>query len=151
MSKERFKVVPAVYLIVKNDNKILLSLRENTGYMDGHYSLVAGHLDGNEPARFACIREANEEAGMNLKMNDLKPSCIMHRLTPERECIDIFFIIENYNGNLKNMEPNKCGGLEYFDVDNLPNNLIDYVKVGIENSLSGKFYCEYGFEQNYNL
>ena len=151
MSKERFKVVPAVYLIVKNDDKILLSLRENTGYMDGHYSLVAGHLDGNEPARFACIREANEEAGMNLKMNDLKPSCIMHRLTPERECIDIFFIIENYNGNLKNMEPNKCGGLEYFDVDNLPNNLIDYVKIGIENSLNGKFYCEYGFEQNYNL
>ena len=151
MSKERFKVVPAVYLIVKNDNKILLSLRENTGYMDGHHSLVAGHLDGNEPARFACIREANEEAGMDLKMNDLKPGCIMHRLTPERECIDIFFIIENYNGNLKNMEPNKCGGLEYFYVDNLPNNLIDYVKVGIENSLNGKFYCEYGFEQNYNL
>lgn len=151
MPKERFKVVPAVYLIVKNDDKVLLSLRENTGYMDGYYSLVAGHLDGNEPARFACVREANEEASMNLKMDDLKPGCIMHRLTPERECIDIFFIIENYSGNLENMEPNKCGGLEYFDIDNLPNNLIDYVKVGIENSLNGKFYCEYGFEQNYNL
>lgn len=151
MPKERFKVVPAVYLIVKNDNKILLSLRENTGYMDGYYSLVAGHLDGNEPARFACIREASEEAGMNLKMNDLKPGCIMHRLTPERECIDIFFIVEDYDGNLENMEPNKCGGLKYFDADNLPHNLIDYIKVGIENSLNGKFYCEYGFEQNYNL
>ena len=84
-------------------------------------------------------------------MDGSKPGCIMHRLTPERECIDIFFIIENYNGNLKNMEPNKCGGLKYFDADNLPNNLIDYVKVGIENSLNGKFYCEYGFEQNYSL
>ena len=40
MPKERFKVVPAVYLIIKNDNKILLSLRENTGYMDGYYGSV---------------------------------------------------------------------------------------------------------------
>lgn len=94
MSKERFKVVPAVYLIVKNGDNILLSLRENTGYMDGYYSLVAGHVDGNEPARFACIREANEEAGMELKIDDLKPSCIMHRLTPERECIDMFLLLK---------------------------------------------------------
>lgn len=44
------------------------------------------------------------------------------------------------------MEPNKCGGLKYFNINNLPEKLIDYIKVGIENSLNGKFYCEYGFE-----
>ena len=146
MPKERFKVVPAVYLIIKNDNKILLSLRDNTGYMDGYYGLVSGHVDEGEPARFACIREAKEEADMILNMQDLKPSCIMHRLTPERECIDIFFIIENYYGNITNKEPNKCAGLKYFDLDNLPDKLIDYVRVGIENSLNGRFYCEYGFD-----
>lgn len=145
MPKEVFKVMPSVYLIVKNKNKVLLSLRKNTGYMDGYYSLVAGHVDGNEPATFACIREAMEEAGMNLKTDEIHPSCIIHRLTTELECIDIFFIIENYTGNFENKEPNKCGELKYFDLDDLPNNTIDYIKVGIKNSLNGKFYCEYGF------
>ena len=143
--KERFKLVPAVYLIVKNGNKILLSLRKNTGYMDGYYGLVSGHVDGNEPARFACIREAMEEAGMEISMEELKIGCMMHRLTSERECMDIFFVLEDYYGKLENMEPEKCDGLKYFDMDNLPENIIPYVDTAIKNSLNNMVYCEYGF------
>lgn len=145
MSKERFKLPVAVYLIVKNSNKVLLLLRKGTGYMDGYYSLVAGHADGNETARCACIREAQEEAGMELDISDIKPSCIMHRITPQKEYIDMFFIVDDYNKNLENREPNKCGGLEYFDLDNLPDNILPYIKVALKNSLNGVFYCEYGF------
>jgi ADP-ribose pyrophosphatase YjhB (NUDIX family) len=144
--KERFKLVPAVYLIVKNGNKILLSLRKNTGYMDGYYGLVSGHVDGNEPARFACIREAMEEAGMEISMEELKIGCMMHRLTSERECMDIFFVLEDYYGKLENMEPEKCDGLKYFDMDNLPENIIPYVDTAIKNSLNNMVYCEYWFK-----
>ena len=144
--KERFKLVPAVYLIVKNGNKILLSLRKNTGYMDGYYGLVSGHVDGNEPARFACIREAMEEAGMEISMEELKIGCMMHRLTSERECIDIFFVLEDYYGKLENMEPEKCDGLKYFDMDNLPENIIPYVDTAIKNSLNNIVYYEYEFK-----
>ena len=48
----------AVYLIVKNGDNLLLSLREGTGYMDGYYGLVSGHVEKGEPAKYACIREA---------------------------------------------------------------------------------------------
>ena len=147
MKKERFKLVPSVYLILKKDDTILLSLRENTGYMDGFYSLVAGHVDGNEPARFACVREAKEEANMDILVEELKVGCIMHRLAEERECIDMFFILENYNGTIENTEPQKCGGLKYFDLDNLPENIIPYIKTAIENALNNVVYCEYGFEK----
>ena len=143
--KDRFKMNITVNALVEKEGKVLFMKRSDGFFKGGFWVLPAGHVDGNEPARFACIREANEEAGMNLKMDDLKPSCIMHRLAPQRECIDMFFMIENYHGNLENMEPNKCGGLKYFNINNLPEKLIDYIKVGIENSLNGKFYCEYGF------
>ena len=146
MQKERFKAPIAVYLIVKNDNDLLLSSRQGTGYMDGYYGLVSGHVEENEPARYACIREAMEEAEIQLKINDIKPTCIMHSLTPSTEYVDMFFIIENYKGNIENKEPNKCGGLKYFNINNLPDNIIDYIKVGIHNSLNGIFYCEYGFD-----
>lgn len=37
--KNYYKVAVAVYLILRRDDEVLLLLRQNTGYMDGHYSL----------------------------------------------------------------------------------------------------------------
>ena len=45
---ERFKVITAVHLILIENNKILLQRRYNTGYEDGNYSVVAGHVEENE-------------------------------------------------------------------------------------------------------
>ena len=59
--KERFKLIPEVFLILVKDGKTLLSRRANTGYMDGHYGLVAGHAEAHEPMRIAMAREAKEE------------------------------------------------------------------------------------------
>ena len=59
---ERFKLVVAVHLILIENGKILLLRRYNTGYEDGNYSLVAGHIDGNESVIQAMQREALEEA-----------------------------------------------------------------------------------------
>jgi hypothetical protein len=47
MNNERFKLTPAVYLILVKERKILLAKRKNTGWMDGFYSLVSDHMDGN--------------------------------------------------------------------------------------------------------
>lgn len=46
--KERYKFICAMYLILIKENKVLLLKCANTGYEDGNYSLVAGHMDGNE-------------------------------------------------------------------------------------------------------
>lgn len=79
MKKERFKFIPSVYLILLKDNKILLLRRYNTGFRDGEYSFVAGHLDGNETLRQAMIREAKEEANIELDLTDLELVHTMNR------------------------------------------------------------------------
>lgn len=56
----RFKLIPAVYLLLRSKGKILLLRRSNTGYQDGMYSLIAGHLDGDELGTEGLIREAKE-------------------------------------------------------------------------------------------
>ena len=43
---QRNRVDSAVYLVLIEDGKILLSRRFNTGFEDGNYSLPSGHLDG---------------------------------------------------------------------------------------------------------
>ncbi len=47
---------------LKNQS-ILMSLRKDTGYMDGFYSLCAGHVDEGETVLEAMVREAREEIG----------------------------------------------------------------------------------------
>ena len=64
---ERFKLVTAVHLILIEDKKILLQRRYNTGYEDRIYSIVAGHIDGNESVIKTMQREALEEAGIKIK------------------------------------------------------------------------------------
>ena len=59
--KTRNKAVPAVYLILERDNKILIARRANTGYEDGNYQVPAGHVEEAELPTEAVIREAKEE------------------------------------------------------------------------------------------
>lgn len=142
MSGEKFKLKCAVYLIPRKGNQVLLSLRQNTGYMDGHYSLVAGHIDGNETLEEAMAREAKEEAGVVIKPADLKFVYLMHRLkdAPDDEYIDVFYEVSNWEGEITNKEPEKCGGLDWFDVNDLPSNTLDYVRHIIQVYPTGENY-----------
>ena len=58
---DRFVVVPASYLFLLRDDEVLLQLRQNTGFMDGHWAAAAaGHVERGETAYDAVRREAAE-------------------------------------------------------------------------------------------
>ena len=148
MAKERHKVVPASYLVLIKDNKILLLRRFNTGYEDGKYSMVAGHVDKGETFIQCIIREAKEEAGIILKQEDLKAAHVICRNSgteENNERVDIFFVAEKWDGKIENREPNKCDDLSWFDLDNLPNNVIPYIKQAIDCIKNKTFYSERGW------
>lgn len=150
MPQKRFKIVPACYLVLIRDNQILLLRRSNTGYEDGNYSLVAGHLNGQETFRHAIVREAKEEAGIILNYNDLKVVHVMHRSSvpnePDlRERVDVFMAADKWTGEPQNMEPHKCDDLSWFPLDNLPPNIIPYIKQAFAYIKNNTFYSEFGF------
>ena len=143
--KERFKLIPTSHLILIKDSKILLLRRFNTGYEDGNYSVVAGHLDGDETFIQAMVREAKEEAGIDIKSNNLEVVHVMHRKCPNEERIDFFIQAKSWVGEPKIMEPHKCDDLSWFEIDNLPNNVIPYVRQAIGRIRNNVLYSEHGW------
>jgi len=146
---KRHQNIPASYLTLFKDNKVLLLRRFNTGYKDGNYSIIAGHVDPAETFTKCIIREAEEEAGISLKPEDLQVVHVMHRnsgTAENNERVDVFFIAEKWDGEIVNKEPNKCDDLSWFDLDNLPENVIPYIKQAIEGIKNKIYYSEHGWQ-----
>lgn len=143
---DRFKLIPTVYLLLRQGDEVLLLRRANTGYQDGKYGLVAGHLDGDELATTGMVREAKEEAGITVEAKDLKFVHVCHRLrrdSPGQERLDLFFETSKWTGEIVIGEPEKCDDLAWFALDTLPNNMIPLVRQVIADINQGNAFSEY--------
>jgi 8-oxo-dGTP diphosphatase len=137
----------AVYLILRQQEQILLARRCNTGYQDGNYSLVAGHVEEGERVTEALIRESQEEAGITLAPQDLEFVHLLHRHS-EDELIyfDFFFVAHRWTGEVTNCEPHRCDDLRWFPVAALPANTVSYVREVLAYvSVDGSKFSEYGW------
>lgn len=95
--KERFKLVITVGLILLNDKgQVLLQKRCNTGYMDGKYGLVAGHLEKDESLVDEIIRESKEEIDAILDKNNIEFVCMIRR-GDNCDYVNTYFKYINYN------------------------------------------------------
>src|SRR3989344_5083083 len=145
-NKERHKIVPAAYIILRDGNKILLQRRLNTGHYDGSYGFVSGHVEENESYSSGIIREALEEAGFKLKPEYIRFAHFMHRKGEDSERADVFFVAGRWDGEVQNMEPHKCDDLSWFERDNLPENLIPHLRNVLEYIDQNIIYSEHGWE-----
>jgi 8-oxo-dGTP diphosphatase len=150
MTRTRFRIIPAVFLLLTKDDKILLQRRFNTGWEDGKYSLISGHLNGDESATDAMlIREAKEETGITILSEHLKVVHVTHRRTGnvDNERIDIFYVSQRNGKAIRKItEKDKCDGLSWFHVNGLPPNTTPLVRNAIENYQRKDFYSEFGWK-----
>ncbi len=142
---ERFHLIPEVHLFLERPGEVLLLRRFQTGYEDGNYSVIAGHLDGNETASNGMLREAREEAGIHIDPAKLHFVHMMHRLS-DSERMSLFFRCDTWSGEVVNTEPHKCDDLSWFSLQALPENMVDYVRYALGACHRGSVYSEFGWE-----
>ena len=141
----RVALIAAVYLVLIEHGRILLVRRSNTGYQDGNYSLVAGHLEADESLTQAMAREAMEEAGVGIQREDLEVVHVMHRTAPDSERIDLFMKPASWSNSPRIMEPDKCDDMGWFPLNDLPDNTIPYVRQAIDMIVASESYSEHGW------
>jgi 8-oxo-dGTP diphosphatase len=139
---ERFRVVPAAYVILRRGGEALLQLRQNTGYMDGYWATAAaGHVEADESVFEAAVREAREELGIEVAHADLRPLCGMHRTHANHrsidERVDFFFACWAWSGEPRLLESDKAADLRWWALDDLPSNVVPHERSVLDSLLSG--------------
>ena len=144
MSRKPYIFIAAYLVLVKRGQTLLLR-RYKTGWQDGKYSLVAGHVEEGEKVRRALCREAYEEAGIRIRPKDLRIVNVMQRFCPEgRIYIDFFFSAARWTGRVVNREPHKCDELRWFPLRRIPKNVLPYVRRVLTDLMPGrKRFCEF--------
>lgn len=148
MSKKHAFVSAVHLFLMDSSGKILLARRFNTGYEDGNYSVVAGHVEEGETIRQAAQREAMEEAGISIDLKDLEFFHVMQRRRekahhPDR--IDFFVVVKKWKGDPAIMERDKCDDLAWCELDAIPENTIPYIKQAILAYQNKKKFSEFGW------
>ena len=148
---DRFVVVPAGYVYLLrgpvDDPEVLLQLRRNTGYMDGHWAAgAAGHVERGETAYDAACREALEELG--LRDLQLTFELTMQRTQgadPIDQRVDFFFTARTWTGEPTVQEPAKCADLRWFPLSQLPEPVVPYERLALGHLGTGTKYLAEGF------
>ena len=140
---------PACYLLIRKGDKLLFVMREHTGFMDGHYSLPAGHVELDESYSTGAVREVFEEVGLKVSKDTIRHVFTQHRHTPTGShpyWTDVFFEATEWSGEPVNNEPDKHSGLEWISIHDLPENVMGYQRYALLQIAEGKSYGEYGWE-----
>lgn len=139
-------VIPTVNVFIINGSNLLLSRRANTGWMDGHLCPPGGHIEEGETPVLAMVREIKEELGVIVKPEDLEFLCVAARNTPAGETVAFEFVIRDKDYEFINAEPDKCSGLEWVELSNLPDDVIDQFEYVINMGVIGQNrYLEIGY------
>ena len=148
--------MPAAYVVFlregPNGAEVLLHLRQGTGYMDGHWATIAGHVEAGESVLAAAVREASEEVGVEIAEADLVPLTVMQRTQnnddPIEERVDFIFACRLWIGEPRRAELDKSAALGWFPLSDLPSPVVPHELLVLERLASGQpvpLVIPYGF------
>lgn len=146
MSERHRSIVDLHLILRRDDGRILLMRRANTGYGDGQLHLPSGHLEPGESVIDGVRREVQEEVGVTVGPADLRFVHVMHRAAETmHDRIGFFFATDSWTGTVHNAEPGKCSELVWADPAHLPDDTIAYPAAGISHVQRGLACSTFGF------
>ncbi|MGR0218371.1 NUDIX domain-containing protein [Agromyces sp. ZXT2-6] len=132
-----FALIPAAYVFLVDGDRVLLQMREGTGYYDGWWAAsAAGHVDPGETLMAGAVRETLEEIGVEVDERDLGAITAMHRTAPTGlpidQRLDVFFVTRSWRGVPSLQEADRASALEWFALDALPERMVHHERFALE-------------------
>lgn len=128
--------------------QILLQRRQNTGFADGLWDFsFSGHVEHGESMTEAAIREAEEEIGVEIAPSDIDFVALVHKREKQIDLtyLNAYFVCDKFCGQPHICEADKCSQLAWFDIENLPDDLIYDRRKVIEECAKGNNFLQIGW------
>lgn len=108
-----------VGVLVIDKGRVLLGKRKGS-HGAGTWSAPGGHLEFGESIEDCARREVREETG--LEITDIRFGPFTNNIftAEQKHYVTIFVLASPAAGELKNIEPDKCEGWEWFESTQLP-------------------------------
>lgn len=154
MARYDFRI--AVHALMTRQSRkrteVLLGLRQNTSYGDGFWSFPAGHQETYETSAEALVRELKEEVGVVpaafnalaaqpvLQIEHLKDYGPEYPESPRRfrHYMELYYRVPQWAGEIRNMEPDKCGEVKFFPLTELPDNTLPLTRFALNMLQAGQ-------------
>lgn len=119
----------SVFVLVRNESgQILLQKRMNTGYLDGYWDFPSGHVEPEESIHYTAVRELMEEVGIEVTVSHIHLTHI-DQYFHDKKYVNFVFNAQSWQGTPKIGEPEKVSELGWFDIDTLPENCVNMIRV----------------------
>ncbi|OGL66037.1 hypothetical protein A3B21_00575 [Candidatus Uhrbacteria bacterium RIFCSPLOWO2_01_FULL_47_24] len=126
--------------MIWKDGKVLLGKRKSS-HGDGEYAWPGGHLDYMESFADCAKREVKEETGIAIKNIRFLRLLNMKAYAP-KHYVHVSLSVDWESGNPQVLEPDKCVGWDWYDLNNLPTPLFATVADDMEAYRTGQIYWD---------
>lgn len=127
-------------VMVFKEGKVLLGKRKNS-HGSGEYAWPGGHLEFNESMVDCAIREVKEETGIEIE--NVKFLRLMNAKMYQKHYADISFTADWKAGEALVLEPEKCEGWGWYNLDSLPSPLFETIQTTLEAYKTGKVFFDF--------
>jgi ADP-ribose pyrophosphatase YjhB (NUDIX family) len=125
--------------------RVLLGRRVNTGYGDGAYEPPSSRLAERETIVEAAIRVAAAQTGIALIPSHMSLAHVMHDVSGAGR-IAFFLTADGWEGEPGGADALGAGSytdFDWFDINDLPANMIDRARVAIRHYAAGAGFSTY--------
>ena len=124
-----------VAVVIKNCDKVLIGLRGGN-HASGKFGFPGGHLEYGESFADAAIRETFEETGITITNPKLWWFENVIFSDEGKHYVTIFMVADDFKGEPKAMEPDKCAEWVWAAWDELPQPLMPGIVMLLEEGLN---------------
>ena len=128
-------------ILLNSNDEVLLGKRIGDRRGSESWSLIGGKLKRGESIEDTAQRELKEELGIKVAQEDIHTINFSTSIDSDgTQFILVGTVVNSWQGQIKNMEPEKCSELKFFSLDNLPENMFYATKSNLDLFVAGLTY-----------